>query len=227
MEVAETFVIWSQTFWTISRRNDRNRSREVLEGMVTPCLKKSLASSFAIADLMYEVAGFITTSSKEYAENDTFPLLRLVPLAPLYSLFLLFPLLWLSSLLALSVFPLFIIFCSLSQPGRSRLGRWTSWNDLAIASRCFLFFSFFLFTSTFLSLLFFLNPCNAGHSSWEAPAKNCAFCDTRSCTSVSRHEKLASAAYSGSPKYSDTYRHISRTYRMQYTEKEFIKSSCH
>ena len=73
MEVAETFVIWSQTFWTISRRNDRNRSREVLEGMVTACLKKSPASSFAIADLMYEVAGFITTSSKEYAENDTFP----------------------------------------------------------------------------------------------------------------------------------------------------------
>lgn len=145
MEVAETFVIWSQTFWTISRRNDRNRSREVLEGMVTPCLKKSLASSFAIADLMYEVAGFITTSSKEYAENDTFPLLRLVPLAPLYSLFLLFPLLWLSSLLVLSVFPLFIIFCSLSQPGRSRLGRWTSWNDLAIASRCFLFFFFLSF----------------------------------------------------------------------------------
>lgn len=128
------------------------------------------------------------------------------PSRPFYSLFLLFPLLWLSSLLALSVFPLFIIFCSLSQPGRSRLGRWTSWNDLAIASRCFLFF-FFLFTSTFLSLLFFLNPCNAGHSSWEAPTKNCAFCDIRSCTSVSRHEKFASTAYSGSRKYSNTYRY--------------------
>ena len=225
MEVAETFVIWSQTFWTISRRNDRNRSREVLEGMVTACLKKSPASSFAIADLMYEVAGFITTSSKEYAENDTFPPPSSCPSCP--------------SLLSIPSFPsslALFLACTVCIPSfynflfslTARQIASRSMNFLERSCDClpmFPFFFFFLFTSTFLSLLFFLNPCNAGHSSWEAPAKNCAFCDTRSCTSVSRHEKLASAAYSGSRKYSNTY--ISRTYHMRYTEKEFIKSSCH
>ena len=224
MEVAETFVIWSQTFWTISRRNDRNRSREVLEGMVTACLKKSPASSFAIADLMYEVAGFITTSSKEYAENDTFPPPSSCPSCP--------------SLLSIPSFPsslALFLACTVCIPSfynflfslTARQIASRSMNFLERSCDCLPMFPFFffLFTSTFLSLLFFLNPCNAGHSSWEAPAKNCAFCDTRSCTSVPRHEKLASVAYSGSRKYSNTY--ISRTYHIRYTEKEFIKSSCH
>lgn len=132
-------------------------------------VEKKKIAKVAIDDLMSKVTGFITTCSKKYAENDTFPFFSL-SLPSLFSLLFLFPLLYLSFLLQLSVFPLFIIFCSLSQPGRSRLGRWTFWNDLAIASRCFFFLFFFPLFLTFilLSLLFFLNPCNVGHSSREA-----------------------------------------------------------
>lgn len=139
-----------------------------------PCWEKKKIAKVAIDDLMSKVTGFITTCVRRNTQktilSPSFP-----PLPPLPSPLFLFPLLYLSFLLQLSVFPLFIIFCSLSQPGRSRLGRWTFWNDLAIASRCFFFLLFFfspsffsLLTFTLFSLLFFLNPRNVGHSSWEA-----------------------------------------------------------
>lgn len=80
--------------------------------------------------------GFMAASREEWTENDA-------PLCLSLHLFI--------------FFPFFIIFCSLSRPSRSRLGRWTSWNDLAIAFWCFLLLRLFLFSS----------PCNIRHS-WEA-----------------------------------------------------------
>ena len=117
-----------------------------------------------------------------------------------------------------SFYNFFFFFCSLLQAGRSRLGRWTSWNDLAIASWCFALSSF---SSLFFPLPFYLyvsfspfllESMRCRSSSWEAPAKNplSATEKVRRVFHASKNSKT-NAAYDGSWKYSnvkvfDTFR---------------------
>lgn len=171
---SEHLFLRQKSLWYRSKRiSRRNGSREgSLKGWYHVERKKRLPK-LQLMILCPKLQALLRLVFEEIRRKRYFPLL--FPLPPLPSPLFLFPLLYLSFLLQLSVFPLFIIFCSLSQPGRSRLGRWTFWNDLAIASRCFFFLLFFfspsffsLLTFTLFSLLFFLNPRNVGHSSWEA-----------------------------------------------------------
>lgn len=147
---SEHLFLRQKSLWYRSKRiSRRNGSREgSLKGWYHVERKKRLPK-LQLMILCPKLQALLRLVFEEIRRKRYFPLL--FPLPPLPSPLFLFPLLYLSFLLQLSVFPLFIIFCSLSQPGRSRLGRWTFWNDLAIASRCFFFLLFFFLLLFFLS----------------------------------------------------------------------------
>lgn len=138
-----------------------------------PCWEKKKIAKVAIDDLMSKVTGFITTCVRRNTQktilSPSFP----PPPSPLAALP--FPS-SLSFFLAPTVcIPSFYNFL-FSLAARQIASR--SMNFLERSCDCLsmfllppLFFSpsfFSLLTFTLLSLLFFLNPCNVGHSSWEA-----------------------------------------------------------
>lgn len=112
---------------------------------------------------------------KEIRRKRYFPLLFPVPLAPLLST------LPLPSSLSLFLAPTVCIpsFYNFLFSLAARQIASRSMNFLERSRDCLsmfllppLFFLFLFLTFMLLSLLFFLNPCNVGHSSWEASGKN-------------------------------------------------------